>query len=235
MSTPTLVAWLPLALGAYLLGSVPFGLLIGKARGIDVREHGSRNIGATNVGRVLGRSWGFLCFGLDFLKGAVPVLVSGWWMGLLGEPEPHPLAASCWLAVGAAALLGHVFPVYLRFKGGKGVATGFGVMLAMHPGVSGSAAVALGVWLGVLALTRMVSVSSCAAALSLPVSVVVLRALGWPAPLSGVQGWSSAAPYLVVTVLLAVLVVWKHRANLARVRAGTEPRIGHKPLPPSRG
>lgn len=220
--------WPALILGAYLLGAVPFGLLIGKARGVDVRLHGSRNIGATNVGRVLGKKWGFLCFFLDFLKGAVPVLLAGWWTGLLGAPAPEPARAWLWLAVGAAALLGHVFPIYLKFKGGKGVATGFGVMLAMHPGVSAPAAIALLVWLGVLGLSRMVSVSSCAAALSLPAGVLGLRALGWPVSLSDEGGWGFAVPYLVVTALLAVLVVWKHRSNLARVRAGTEARIGQR-------
>lgn len=197
-------------------------------RGVDVRLLGSKNIGATNVGRVLGKKWGFLCFGLDFFKGVVPVLVSGWWTGVLGEPSPSAVDALCWLGVGAAAMLGHVFPIFLKFKGGKGVATGFGVMLATHPGVSAPAAIALVLWLIVLALSRMVSVSSCVASLSLPVTVLALRAIGWPVPLFGPDGWRLAAPYFVVTAVLALLVVWKHRANLARVRAGTEPRIGQK-------
>jgi glycerol-3-phosphate acyltransferase PlsY len=215
--------WSLLALLAYLLGSIPFGLLIGLARGVDIRQHGSKNIGATNAGRVLGRPWGFLSFFLDFLKGAVPVLGSGWWMEVLGDRELTPGNAWLWLGVGIAAVMGHMFPVWLRFKGGKGVATGFGVMLATYTGVTVPAAIALVVWIALVKTWRMVSVASCAAALSLPVSVAALRALGWP---SGGASWDGAMPYLIVTSALAALVVWKHRANLARVRAGTESKIG---------
>lgn len=213
------VTWLMLAVGAYLLGSVPFGLLIGLARGTDIRDHGSRNIGATNAGRVLGRKWGLLCFGLDFLKGVVPVLGAGWWMGTLGARDLAPADAWSWLGVGAAAVVGHVFPVYLKFKGGKGVATGFGVVLATYTGATFAALIALAVWVVLVKVTRMVSVGSCAAACSLPISVAALRFAGWP--IAG-DSWEGVTPYLIVTTLLAVLVVWKHRANLARVRAGTE-------------
>lgn len=215
--------WSLLALCAYVLGSIPFGLLIGLARGVDIRQHGSKNIGATNAGRVLGRSWGFLCFFLDFLKGAAPVLASGWWMGVLSARDVTPLSAWLWLGVGVAAVIGHMFPVWLRFKGGKGVATGFGVMLATYTGVTLPAVIALIVWIALVKTWRMVSVASCAAACSLPVSVAALRALGWP---SGGESWAGAMPYLIVTTALAALVVWKHRANLARVRAGTEAKIG---------
>lgn len=223
--SPTL-SWVLLALGAYLIGSVPFGLLIGKARGVDVRQAGSRNIGATNVGRVLGKPWGFLCFGLDFGKGAAPVLAAGWLQGVLGVRALSAAEASLWLGVAVAALLGHMFPLYLKFKGGKGVATGFGVMLATYPGVTVPAVLALALWLGVLAATRYVSLSSCVAACSLPVSLVVLGIMGWPAPVA--NGWGPVLPYLAVTLVLAALVVWKHRANIGRLRAGTEPRVGRR-------
>ncbi len=215
--------WSLLALLAYLLGSIPFGLLIGLARGTDIRQHGSKNIGATNAGRVLGRKWGFLCFGLDFLKGVLPVVGAGLWMGVLGVRDLPAHSAWAWLGVGAAAILGHMFPLWLRFKGGKGVATGFGVMLATYVGVTFPAIIALAVWLVLVKATRMVSVASCAAACSLPVSIAVLRLAAWP---RGGVSWEGVTPYLIVSTLAACLVVWKHRANLARVRAGTEAKIG---------
>jgi glycerol-3-phosphate acyltransferase PlsY len=215
--------WSLLALAAYLLGSIPFGLLIGLARGTDIRQHGSKNIGATNAGRVLGRKWGFLCFGLDFLKGALPVIGAGLWMDVLGVRDLAPVSAWAWLGVGVAAIIGHMFPLWLRFKGGKGVATGFGVMLATYVGVTLPALIALVVWLVLVKATRMVSVASCAAACSLPVSIVLLRLAGWP---TDSASWAGVMPYLMVTTLAAALVVWKHRANLARVRAGTEAKIG---------
>lgn len=220
--------WLLLSLGAYLIGSVPFGLLIGLARGVDIRQHGSKNIGATNAGRVLGRKWGVLCFVLDALKGAAPVIVAGKMTGVWGVADPAPAASLAWLGVGVAALIGHMFPVWLRFKGGKGVATGFGAMVATWPGVTLPAAAALLAWIVALKITRYVSVSSCVAACVLPVSLAALRAMGWP-----VGGtWTGAWAYLGVTTLLGAMVVWKHRANFARLRAGTEPKVGRpKPAP----
>lgn len=215
--------WSLFALGAYLLGSVPFGLLIGLSRGVDIRQHGSKNIGATNAGRVLGREWGFLCFFLDFLKGAAPVLVSGWFMGTLGVRDLAPSSAWAWLGVGIAGVVGHMFPLWLKFKGGKGVATGFGVMLATYTGVTLPAFFALLLWISLVKTWRMVSVASCVAACSLPLSITLLRIAGWP---SGGESWEGVTPYLIVTSLLAALVVWKHRANLARVRTGTESKIG---------
>lgn len=225
MSEP--VRWSLCIFASYLLGSIPFGLLIGLGKGVDIRQHGSRNIGATNTGRVLGKPWGMFCFALDFLKGVIPVLASGWWMNTLGRTDLPPSTSLLWLAVGVASLLGHVFPIYIGFKGGKGVATGFGVMLATWPSVTLPALTALVVWLVALRIWKMVSVASCLAACALPVSLVALRIAGWPRgeqPPS--EAWRAAVPYLVVTTLLAALVVWKHRANLARVRAGTEPKVG---------
>src|SRR5215510_2681621 len=140
-----------LLLGSYLLGAVPFALLIGLAKGVDIRKSGSGNVGATNLSRALGRSWGISAFALDFLKGLLPVLAVGWagggrpWAGLA---EPHVR-----MAAGAIAILGHVFPVYLRFRGGKGVATSFGALT----GLAFWAALAAGaVWLLVYVATRTV-------------------------------------------------------------------------------
>ena len=119
----------PLAIiAAYLLGSIPFGLLIAKAHGKDLRSIGSGNIGATNVSRALGRKWAYVCFVLDVLKGLIPMLATM----LIAEPDSVVLLW-LWLAIGCAAILGHIFPIYVKFKGGKGVATSFGVALGLWP------------------------------------------------------------------------------------------------------
>lgn len=220
MTSPAL-QWTLAILGAYMLGSVPFGFLIARARGIDIRQHGSRNIGATNVGRVLGRRWGALCFALDTLKGAAAVALAGWWTGALGEAHAPAPEAWLWLGVAIAAVAGHMFTIFLRFKGGKGVATGFGALAAMWPLLTLPALVALGVWLVTLRTTRIVSVSSCVAALSLPLSVAAQSVA------RGGQ-WAESSPFLIATEALAALVIWKHRGNLRRVASGTEPRVDER-------
>jgi len=230
-----MLAMLPLALipASYLVGSIPFGFLIARSQGIDIRTQGSGNIGATNVWRVMGSRWGALCFGLDLLKGFLPsaacaaVLHSGMGEGWTGTERGTLLA----LAVAIAAVLGHVFPVWLRFKGGKGIATSFGALLGVYPVFTLAALIGLVAWLVSCRLTRMVGISSCIAAMLLAAWVVgtwaapegaqraigsVLGALYRPA--SGVQAGFA--------VLLALLVILKHRANLARTWAGTEPRMG---------
>src|SRR5262245_15889454 len=157
---------LPLAalvvLAAYLVGAVPFGYLVARARGVDIFQHGSGNIGATNVGRVLGRKFGVLVFLLDFAKGALPAAVAAGLAGRAGNLPPDTLP----VAAGLAAFLGHLFPVYLRFHGGKGVATGAGVVAVLLPLPAAGALVA---WVVVLCLTRYVSLASVVAAGSLAV------------------------------------------------------------------
>jgi glycerol-3-phosphate acyltransferase PlsY len=222
---------------AYLAGSIPFGFIIARMRGIDIRKHGSGNIGATNVGRVLGRKWGGLCFGLDVLKGLLPTLCAGWWLGLVrfdGGPVTGASTATLfiWLGAMAATVVGHMFPVWLGFKGGKGVATGFGALLGVWPVLTLAAIGALLVWLGSVKLCRMVGISSVLAALCLPVFVFV-------------QPWIAAAmnraehppiwPFGAVACVLAAVVVIKHRTNIARTLAGTEPRIGRKSGPAGAG
>ena len=218
--------WFIFIPGAYLIGSIPFGLLIGKARGTDIREHGSKNIGATNVGRVLGRKLGALCFLLDMLKGAIPVLAAGFACGVIGI-EPAALSGGqmwLWLAVAAAAVAGHMAPVFLGFAGGKGVATGFGAALAMWSLLTFPAIGALVVWYATLRLGRYVSLASMTAAVSLPAWYLV-RCI----PPSGENVIGSifhASPPLIVTAALALLIVWRHRANIARLRRGEEPKVG---------
>lgn len=212
-----------IVVGAYLCGAIPFGLLIGFARGVDVRKQGSGNIGATNVGRVLGRFYGLLAFALDLLKGFAPVWLAGLWLG--SRAQGDVLEAGdflLWMAVAAACILGHVFPAYLRFKGGKGVATSLGVLLGIYPYFTLPGLVAFGLWIVVTGATRYVSVGSIVAAGLFP----ALFAAG--AGLSG-GGWGTAAqlwPLYAFSIVLAALVVYRHRGNMKRLLAGTESKIG---------
>ncbi len=221
MFEPSWWLWLT---GAYLAGSIPFGLLIGRMHGVDVRRAGSGNVGATNVGRLLGRKWGVACFVLDLLKGAAPVAIYGWTHGAAAavrsaDPAGDWLAAAQWLGVAAATVVGHVFPIWLGFRGGKGVATGLGAVLGVWPLLTLPAAFAAVVWLAVVRLSAYVSVASIAAAASLP--LFTLAGAWWfalpPRP---------TAVFVGVTAALALLVVWRHRENLSRIRAGREDKVG---------
>jgi glycerol-3-phosphate acyltransferase PlsY len=191
-SSDLIWAWL---LG-YLLGSIPFGLLLTRMAGKgDVRDVGSGNIGATNVLRAGGKGLAAATLLLDALKGAAAVLIARQWF-----PGSEMFAAT-------GALLGHLYPVWLRFKGGKGVATLLGILIPLLPIAAIVYAV---VWLGLLATIRISSVAGIAAAVSAPISGAVL-----------------GPDYLFPMLLgFALLVVWKHRVNIARLAAGTEPRIG---------
>lgn len=215
--------------GGYLLGSVPFGLLVSKCRGVDVRRAGSGNIGATNVWRVLGWRCGLTAFVLDTLKGLVPMAVApriwtyaGAWSALAGSGPQRVYAA--WLAVGAAVILGHVFPVYLRFRGGKGVATSLGVLLGLWPYYAVPGLICFALWVIVFGASRYVSLSSMIAALAFPVVYVAIgAACGW-------EPWGRQRPLLVFAVVIAILVVYRHRTNLQRLLAGQENRFGkHNP------
>lgn len=198
--------------GAYLLGSVPFGLLLGRFAGLDIREHGSGNIGATNLARSAGRLWGVAAFVLDFAKGLVPALVATHLAS--SHPDHLALAQGGWLAllVGLAALLGHVFPIYLRFRGGKGVATTFGVLAALAWLATAIAAV---LWLVVFLVTRVVSLASLCAAIAFPVAVLVLRAQFEPIYVS----------LQTLTVFVATLITYRHRSNIVRLFRGEEFRF----------
>lgn len=223
----TAPAWLIAIAASYLIGGIPFGVLIARSKGIDIRQHGSKNIGATNVWRTLGRKYGLLCFALDFLKGAVPVLAAGAIFKTLGATALPPQTSWLWLAVAVAAVVGHMHSPFLGFAGGKGVATGFGAMVAVWPHITAAALIALAVWLLTLKIWKMVSISSCLAAATMPLAILLLSALArWPG------GPQTAWPFIALTTLVALLVIYKHRANLARIRAGTERRIGASPPAP---
>jgi len=217
------------AAAGYFVGSIPFGYLLGKRRGIDIRAHGSGNIGATNVGRVLGKGAGRLCLVLDMGKGLAPTLVAGLVHGVVvWGALPSGGVMWWWMVVAACCVLGHMFPVYLRGKGGKGVATGFGAMLGMSPVLTLAGLGSLVVFVVCVRVTRMVGVSSCAAVAVLPVLVVVSGMVvvgggGWDGGGSAVR---AVLPWVVSTCVLGGLVIYKHRGNLLRTWRGTEPRIG---------
>jgi len=205
------LTWVALTVAAYLLGSVPFGLLLARAHGVDLRRIGSGNIGATNVSRALGRPWAVVCFALDCLKGLVPMLVAGM---LIGDITVGVLWR--WLGVGCAAILGHVFPVYLGFKGGKGVATSMGVVVGLYPYMTLPGLVILAIWLGAMVLWRYVSLASILAAMSFPVVLVAAICMrpDWH--------FSVLWPLLIVASAIAILVVVRHVENIKRLLEGSE-------------
>ena len=199
-------------LAAYFLGSIPFGYLIAKARGVDIRTLGSGNIGATNVFRTLGKGPGILTFALDFAKGLVSALVIAAVANRLLGPVGVNLPCLR-LVCGAGALVGHSFPVFLGFKGGKGVATGVGLVMGLSPAAAG---IGLGVWLVVFLVGRYVSLASIAAAASVAAAAWTVMT---PDP-RRIVPW-------VVTVLCA-LVIARHHANIRRLLKGTENRFSFR-------
>lgn len=215
--------WTAMAIG-FLAGSLPFGVMIARSRGIDIRSEGSGNPGATNVGRVLGKPFGIACFFLDATKGAVPVLLAGWLAGILGNGASEMTASAAWgwLLVAIATILGHCFSPWIGFRGGKGVATGFGAVLAMWPVLTMPAIAGLFVWALVLMVTRVMALASVAGALVLPATVLALALV----PGSSGAGLEASVPFLVITSLVAALVVFRHRSNLVRLRDGKEQKLG---------
>jgi acyl phosphate:glycerol-3-phosphate acyltransferase len=189
---------------SYLWGAIPASWVAGKLRGVDLRQHGSGNLGATNTFRVLGAKVAAPVMVFDILKGLLPVVLFTRWDGT-GDWR--------WgLAYGAAAIVGHVFSIYMRFKGGKGVATSAGVFLALAPLAVGAG---LAVWLAVLAATRMVSAASISAAAVVGVLLLL--------PLSHIP-----VEIRVLGCAICLFVIFAHRSNLRRILDGTEPRFGKK-------
>jgi len=183
---------------AYLLGSIPSGYVLGKLSGVDVRQAGSGNVGATNVARAVGKRQGVLTLLADALKGMAPVAI-GLWMQL--QPETIAMVAS-------AVFLGHLYPIFLEFRGGKGVATGLGALLIIAPMAT---MLLVGVFVAVAFPTRLVSLSSIIAAALAPLVL-----------------WLFFQPPAIVWMgaFLAAMIVWRHRGNIQRLLAGTEPRFG---------
>jgi glycerol-3-phosphate acyltransferase PlsY len=218
---PSPLLWATLPVAAYLVGSFPTAHLLARSRGVDLGSVGSKNYGATNLGRTLGRTWGIVCFLIDALKGAVPVVVAGWLLGALGATSGvSSTTIWCWIAVAAAAIVGHTLSPWIGFKGGKGVATGFGALAAMAPVMTLPAFQALAIWAALVLAFRMVSLASIAAAWSIPVAITVRALFG-----GGIDGVRAVGPYVIATLAIAVFITIKHRANLARIRAGTESKV----------
>ena len=236
---------------AYFVGAIPFGVLIGRAHGVDITKHGSGNPGATNVFRVVGKKWGILCLLLDFLKGFVPVAIAINLLRVQGEDpavplpflhgltDPFPLDQQLTVhlvqvVTALAAIMGHNYSLFLKFRGGKGIATSAGVLGALMPFVL----------LGMIAIfaatfyfSGYVSLGSILAAIALP----IMRHLG--DRIRHVAGdpdketlWQSGTwnkPFMVLALVMAVLAIWRHRSNIRRILAGTEDRLTkrRKPAP----
>lgn len=221
-----------IVIASYLLGSVPFGYITGKMHGMDIRQHGSGNIGATNVMRTLGKKPGYTVFACDAIKGLVAVIIGKYLAVHYSLPIssmsitttevfhstqiirlPEAIAA---ISAAIACIIGHNFPVWLGFKGGKGMATSAGVLIGMMPLTAMGCVI---VWALVFFTTRYVSLASIAAAIALPVITMLLLLAGW------LYGW----PYFYFSVAACLLAVWRHRANIGRLVNGTENRFEKKP------
>ena len=198
------IVWLAWIVGAYLIGAIPFGFLIGKMRGVDVRTVGSKNIGATNVFRTVGKKWGLLAFFCDVMKGFLPTLI-------VSSLVPHP--SSLPLCVAIACVVGHMLTPYMKFKGGKGVATAFGALIALMPATVGMAFALFAV---VFACSHYISLGSCMAATALAVMVWV--------PFLDHAGYRDL-PLCILVTLIAAFIVWKHRSNIGRLVRGEENKI----------
>jgi glycerol-3-phosphate acyltransferase PlsY len=201
------MTWLLIAILSYLIGSIPSGYLVARTQGVDIRKHGSRNIGATNVLRVMGKKWGYLVFLCDSSKGFLAVK-----LGMLfaaHSPVGGVIAA-------IACILGHNYTFWLGFKGGKGIATSGGVVLALFPfPVICCLAV---VWIAVFYAAKYVSLASITAAIALPVAVFLL------VEKSGRDFWTLFA----FSLLICGLAIWRHQSNIVRLINGTESRFGKK-------
>ena len=191
-----------LMVAAYFFGAIPFGLIIARSQGVDIRAKGSGNIGATNVYRVMGKNWGLLTFLLDALKGFIPAYFFVEWSG-----SHETVGIYC----GLMAIIGHSFPIYLCFKGGKGVATSAGMLLGVAPYAVGIGLIS---WIVFMVLFRYVSLASILATIIVSVTV-----------------WMQDAQPLIsqwLITLLSLLIVWLHRSNIERLFKGTENRFGKK-------
>lgn len=224
---------------AFLLGSIPFGLIIARSKGINIREHGSGNIGATNVLRVVGKKYGITCLLLDALKGFIPVLIgisvirfSGMHnplsiaaLGPFSQEFPMLTAQMFQVLTGLCAILGHNYSPWVNFRGGKGIATSAGVLIALMPA---AVVILAAVWLVVFLVSKYVSLASIVAAIVLPLVTL------WGSWFHGkIQNGTWNKPLFIFTLVIAILAVGKHRANLQRLRAGTEHRFTRKPKSPN--
>lgn len=192
---------------SYLIGSIPAGYLVARCVGVDIRRVGSGNIGATNVLRVLGKPCGYGVFLFDFLKGVLAVRLSILMMNRLYPTHEH--IEFIGIAAGTLCVIGHVYPIWLGFKGGKGVATSIGVVFGLMPFAALAVVI---VWLVVFQTTKYVSVASITAAVALPFAVIVI----------GQLQKTNGMAFVYFSICLTVVIVWRHRSNLSRLMKGTE-------------
>jgi len=195
---------------SYLIGAIPFAYLFGRLKGIDLRKFGSGNIGATNALRVLGKEIGISVLLLDMLKGFVVVVFLG---DLLSLRTPNLSDDLLRIILGISAICGHIWTIFLNFKGGKGVATTFGVLLGLAIKIKGFFLVFIAViltWIIVFLLVRIVSVSSLVAAITLPIYILIFK----PTKI-----------FFLLSILICLLVIWRHKSNIKRILAGKEPRL----------
>jgi glycerol-3-phosphate acyltransferase PlsY len=202
---------------AYLMGSISFGYLAGRLKGVDLRTQGSKNIGATNAGRVLGRKYFFMVFLLDLLKGFFPTMLAGQIL-FLGKVSPH-IACLLWLMVAFAAIAGHNWPCWLKFKGGKGVSTSLGVVLAIYPYYTYPGLIALAVWIILVKISGYVSLGSIIGAATFALSYFIL--------IFCVPGWTfrDQWPMVVFAAAMSALLILRHGANIRRLCSGTESKF----------
>lgn len=212
MSNTTIIA----IILAYLTGSIPVGLIIAGFKNIDLRAVGSGNIGATNVSRALGKKWGYICFALDVLKGFVPTFVS---LFIINLDPITPALLWVWLIIGSATIIGHIFPVFAGFKGGKGVATSLGVALGIYPYYTIAAVVVFIIWVAVTLKSRYVSLGSIVAGLAFP---IVLTAIIY---LNESLDFKTFYPLMVTAAIISFLIVFRHKDNIIRLIKGTETKI----------
>lgn len=201
-----IVSYILVAVGGYLLGSIPTGYLVARARGIDIRTVGSKNMGATNVFRTLGKGPGIFVLLVDALKGfAASAWLADGLLQIFSQSNPDPQASH--IIAGIAAVLGHNYTCWLQFKGGKGIATTAGVFLALAPMAVG---IAIALWIVAFVATRYVSIASILAAIALPAAV-----------------WFTQANLAlrIIAIILGLLAIYKHKANIQRLMNGTENRI----------
>lgn len=202
-----------IVIASYLLGSIPFGYVAGWLAGIDVRQAGSGNVGATNVVRVLGKQYGYPVFALDVLKGFAAVKIS--MLIASGRPPEWNSPEIFGILAATSSVLGHVYSPWLKFKGGKGVATSAGALLALAPVAT---LIGVAVWIIVFWLTRYVSLASVVATVALPIVILMI----------GSPDENSGKLLVYSSVCVAALVIWRHRSNLSRLIRGTEPRFTRK-------
>lgn len=205
-----MVTLFAVVIGSYLLGSVPFGYVAGRLAGIDIRKFGSGNVGATNVVRVLGKRYGYPVFALDLLKGFGAVMIS--MLIAPGRPAQWNSPETFGILAAISSVLGHLYPPWLKFEGGKGVATSAGALLALTPVAT---VIGVAIWILVFWLTRFVSLASIAAAVILPIVILVVR----------LHDQDNGKPLVVASACVAIVVIWRHRSNLSRLIHGTEPRF----------